>query len=187
MDEQVSDEELMLLYRGGDAGAFERLYLRNKDKLYRFMLRQCGHESIVEELFQDVWMKLIQARHRYQPTAGFRTYLYRIARNRIIDHYRNSCRSVLDKAGSEPGVLEALPATPQQQPEEQLAAGEQLESLLLAIEQLPAEQRETFLLREEAGMSVQEIAVITGINPETVKSRLRYALRKIRTLMVTES
>jgi len=186
MDEKISDEELMLLYGGGDADAFEKLYRRNKDSLYRFMFRLCGNESITEELFQDVWLKVINARHRYQPSAAFRTYLYQIARNCIIDHFRYTSRTPQGYPASEAGVIDLIPEREQKQPEYQAEIRQTTDLLLSVIETLPSGQREAFLLKEEAGMTVQEIAKITGVNVETAKSRLRYAVKKIRTEMVIE-
>src|SRR5262245_38611356 len=84
----TSDEELMLLYRDGDAGAFDALYARHKGGLYRYVLRQCRSTALAEELIQDVWMNLIRARAAYTVQAKFTTYLYRLAHNRLIDHYR---------------------------------------------------------------------------------------------------
>ncbi len=186
MEEQISDEDLMLLYREGDAHAFEKLYLRNKDALYRFMLSLCGNESITEELFQDVWLKLVNARQRYQVTASFRTYLFQIARNRVIDHYRSSTRNPQAGAFSNGDVIAELPADRHSRPDIQAETNQAMQSLLQAVDALPLEQREAFLLKEEAGLSVQEIANLTGVNSETAKSRLRYAFKKIRGEMVND-
>ena len=90
MDNAAPDEELMNRYRDGDAHAFEVLYTRHKGPLYRYLLRQCGAAALAEELFQDVWMKLIRARERYETRAKFTTYLYHLAHNRLIDHYRRA-------------------------------------------------------------------------------------------------
>jgi len=79
-----ADETLMLRYRNGDAGAFGRLYARHKGSLYRYLLRQCGQPTVAEELFQDVWLKLIAARSGYAVQARFATWLYRIAHNRLV-------------------------------------------------------------------------------------------------------
>jgi RNA polymerase sigma-70 factor (ECF subfamily) len=87
---ESTDEELMLLYRDGDAGAFDALYARHKGGLYRYLLRQCRDAAAAEELFQDVWMNLIRARAGYTVQAKFTTYLYRLAHNRLIDHYRKN-------------------------------------------------------------------------------------------------
>ena len=90
MSNAIPDEELMSRYRFGDAGAFEVLYKRHKGPLYRYLLRQCGAAAQAEELFQDVWFKVIRARERYEARAKFTTYLYHLAHNRLIDHYRRA-------------------------------------------------------------------------------------------------
>ena len=166
----------MLRYRAGDADAFEALYRRHRGPLYRYMRRQCGRDALVDELFQDVWTKLIQARERYRPTASFKTYLYHIARNRLVDHYR--------RQGAAPAMQDAaetrLPARASDQPEQHAQTGQQVQQLLVLLEGLPAEQREAFLLREEAGLALADIASITGVGQETAKSRLRYALQRLR-------
>src|SRR5262245_13216779 len=88
-----ADEELMLAYGGGDAGAFEALYRRHRGTLYRFLLRQVRETATAEELFQDVWMRVIDSRERYQPRAKFTSWVYAIAHNRLMDHYRASGRA----------------------------------------------------------------------------------------------
>ena len=81
-----ADEILMLRYRDGDTDAFARLYARHKGPLYRYLLRQCGQPAVAEELFQDVWLKLIAGRSGYAVQARFAAWLYRIAHNRLVDH-----------------------------------------------------------------------------------------------------
>jgi len=87
-DEPARDEELMVAYRDGNLGAFEALYRRHKGGLYRYLLRQCRDNAVAEELFQDVWLNLIRSRGSYVVSSRFTTYLYRVAHNRLIDHYR---------------------------------------------------------------------------------------------------
>jgi RNA polymerase sigma-70 factor (ECF subfamily) len=87
-DPDDSDEALMLAYRDGDAGAFDVLYARHRGGTYRYLLRQCRNAGLAEEMFQDVWMNLIRARTGYTVQARFTTYLYRIAHNRLMDHFR---------------------------------------------------------------------------------------------------
>src|SRR5688500_4575084 len=101
-------EELMLLYRDGDAGAFDVLYARHKGGVYRYLLRQCREAAAAEELFQDVWMNLVRARAGYTVQAKFTTYLYRLAHNRLIDHYRKTSPAVVVSLEEEEGqaVLE---------------------------------------------------------------------------------
>jgi len=176
----LTDEELMLAYRDGDAHAFEQLYLKHKGGLYRYFLRKCGNASIAEELFQDVWMKLINAREHYEVKAKFSTWLYQMAHNHFIDHYRKHSISASMNRNFQDDELENIPAGNNQQPEQQAEFQQQMETMLQLISELPDEQREAFLLREEAGMSLAEIAEVTGVNIETAKSRLRYAVNRLR-------
>jgi RNA polymerase sigma factor (sigma-70 family) len=178
----TSDEDLMLAYAAGDAAAFDALYARHKGGVYRYLLRQCRHGAAVDELFQDVWMNLIRARAAYTPTAKFATYLYRLAHNRLIDHYRASGQVSLVSADDEAheDAVAALPASRGLEPEmraENRQLGERLRS---AVAALPPPQRDAFLLQQEAGLSLNEIAELTGVGVETVKSRLRYAVNKLR-------
>ena len=174
---EAPDEELMLAYGRGDAGAFETLYKRHRGRLYRFVLRalsnSAGHRSTAEELFQDVWIRVIEARSRYAPQARFTTWLYTIAHNLIVEHWRKKGLAIVP-LDDEPAV--AAPDNPARQAE----ARESVARLLQAIEALPAAQREAFLLHEEAGLSVAEIAAVTGAGEEAAKSRLRYAMAKLK-------
>jgi RNA polymerase sigma-70 factor (ECF subfamily) len=179
MHGNVPDEELMLAYRAGDAAAFDALYARHKGGVFRYLRRQSSNASVAEELFQDVWMRLIDARGRYEPQAKFTTWLYTIAHNRLMDHFRASSRAALVSYDDEDDPPpEPLADTPR--PEETLARKQDAARLLAAIDALPAAQREAFVLQQEGDMSVEEIAVATGVNRETAKSRLRYAMAKLR-------
>jgi RNA polymerase sigma-70 factor (ECF subfamily) len=178
---ESSDEELMLLYRDGDAGAFDVLYARHKGGLYRYLARQCRDAAAAEELFQDVWMNLIRARSGYTVQAKFTTYLYRLAHNRLIDHYRKHGHVAVTSFEDEDSeTLEALPDERERPTEDALAARRQAGRLLELIAELPEAQREAFLLQQEGGMSVEEIAQATGVTRETAKSRLRYAMNRLR-------
>lgn len=170
------DETLMIAYCNGDAGAFAELYARHRAALYRFIRRQCAG-AVADELFQDVWTKLIVARRHYQPSAKFTTYLYQVARNRLIDYFRSSGRNLEDAQGDDPPQA---PAASGQQPENVTETRQQASRLLTLIDALPDAQREAFLLHEEAGLTLAEIGEITGVGRETVKSRLRYALTSLR-------
>lgn len=162
-------------YGAGDADAFERLYQRYKTPLYGFVLRQCGSQ-VVDELFQDIWLKVINARSHYQVKASFKTWLFHLARNRIIDQYR---RNNIRPADNNIDELDVLENTTVAQPEKNLQIEIQHETLLRAITELPADQKEAFLLRQEAGLSIEQIADTCDINFETAKSRLRYAVKKL--------
>jgi RNA polymerase sigma-70 factor (ECF subfamily) len=175
---EPDDNALMLRYRAGDTVAFQRLYARHKGPLFRFFLRQCGHSELAGDLFQEVWTRIIKARLDYEPRARFTTYMYQIARNILKDEYRRQQRRPADTGA---GAID---------PDQQASAGggadagaENLQAaaaLRTAIAALPDDQREAFLLREEAGLSLVDIAVVTGVPEETAKSRLRYALGKLR-------
>lgn len=178
---EPADEQLMRAYREGDVSAFETLYRRHRGGLYRYLVRQLGERGVAEELFQDVWIRIVGARQRYLATARFATYLYRIAHNLVIDHYRRVAAAPRAVSGATSDELMAdLAADPNEQPDRQLHARTQIERLQAALAALPSEQREAFLLQEEGGLSVDEIAAATGVTRETAKSRLRYALAKLR-------
>lgn len=175
----ASDEELMLSYQQGNATAFEVLYERHKGGVFRYLLAKCHQQAIAEELFQDVWMKLIAARDRYEVRAKFTTYLYQLAHNHFIDYYRKTRIDVFQQKNPEEDV-EQITSNDQKQPDEQLEIQQQIETLSELVDGLPDEQREAFMLREEAGLTVAEIAEVTGVNAEAAKSRLRYAVKKLR-------
>ena len=171
----------MLFYRDGAAGAFDVLYARHKGGIFRYLARQCRDAALAEELFQDVWMNLIRARAGYTVQAKFTTYLYRLAHNRLIDHYRKHGQANVTSFDAEDGpALDDVVDERSQPLETALDARRQAAELLDLIGGLPAPQREAFLMQQESGMSVEEIAAATGVTRETAKSRLRYATAKLR-------
>ena len=178
--EKETDEALMLRYQAGDAAAFEVLYRRHKTPLYRYMMRNCKDKAISEELYQDVWTNLIKARERYEPKAKFTTLLYRMAHNRLVDYYRRQGTQSLVNVDENETSVEELPHNSQVSAEQSIDNIRALDCLLLLIDALPDEQRQVFLLRQEAALSIQEIASCIGINSETAKSRLRYAMKKLK-------
>lgn len=171
-----TDEELMAAYRDGDAGAFDALYTRHKGPLFRYVLRGVRGQSraVAEELYQEIWIRVIEARSRYAATARFTTWLYTIAHNRMVDYWRHKEISALPEPEDEP------PAGPDADPANQAHAREVLGRVAQALAHLPRAQREAFLLHEEAGMTALEIAAATQSEPEAVKSRLRYAFAKLK-------
>ncbi|WP_374603704.1 RNA polymerase sigma factor [Arenimonas sp.] len=178
MQGEPTDEELMLAFGAGDAGAFEILYARHRLGLFRHLQRQLRDASLAEELFQDVWQRVIAARERYRPEAKFSTWLYQVAHNRLTDHWRAKSHRP-DAPGDARELAERLPDP--DTPERRLSAFEERRRLQLALEELPPDQREVLLLRLEQELSLEEIGEITGVGRETVKSRLRYAMDKLRT------
>ncbi|MEP7329800.1 MAG: RNA polymerase sigma factor [Betaproteobacteria bacterium] len=179
-----SDEALMLAYGAGRAAAFDTLYARHKGGVYRYMLRHCGNAGTADELFQEVWMNAIRARASYVPTAKFTTWLYTLAHHRIVDHWRSSGQArfvSIDDADDDAGALvDAMAGSVNDEPTTRAATKELRQELDAALRALPPDQRDAFLLQYEAGLSLAEIAELTGVGMETVKSRLRYAVGKLR-------
>ncbi len=180
MDQAVAgstDEALMLAWAGGDAGAFEALYARHRGPLFRFMLGQLRDRPLAEELYQDVWQRVIAARAGWRPDAAFGTWLYRIAHNRLNDHWR--AQRHRPPAPVDADLRTAALADPDD-PEGVASREETRLRLQQALDALPEDQREAVLLRLQQELSLEEIGRITGVGRETVKSRLRYALDKLR-------
>jgi RNA polymerase sigma-70 factor (ECF subfamily) len=176
-----TDEQLMLAFAQGDAGAFDRLYARHKGTVFRFIARSLPSKADAEEIFQEVWMKAIEARARYEPRAKFTTWIYAIAHNRLVDEWRRKGLSLVPlDGGDDDGPVIDPPDDPANEPLAQVASREALARFAAAFEKLPPAQREAFVLKEEAGMSLAEIAQATGADVEAVKSRVRYATAKLR-------
>jgi RNA polymerase sigma-70 factor (ECF subfamily) len=185
--EPRTDEELMLAYAAGDRSAFEALFARHRRVLYTFLLHQTGDLQAAEDLFQEVFLRVIRARASFRDGGGpFKGWLLTIARNAIIDaHRRAAVRSDVN-----------LPATqdPQRGRAEERIADERVSGnpheasertrlrrrIEEALARLPEEQREVFLLRERVGMDFAGIAEVTGCKVATAKSRMRYALEGLR-------
>jgi RNA polymerase sigma-70 factor (ECF subfamily) len=179
MESIDEDAGLMVRYRDGDAGAFTVLYGRHKGPLYRYLLRQVRNAGAAADLFQEVWSRLVASRSRYEARAKFATYLFRIAHNCTIDFFRRDLQS--RKIARERGELPSEPEVPEYQRPDGIAEFvEQQSALMAALGALPAEQREAFLLHEESGLTIDEIARVTDVGVETAKSRLRYAIRKLK-------
>ena len=183
--EGKSDENLMTMFSGGDVAAFESLYKRHKGPLFRFFLRQFS-QPIAEELCQDVWSNIISASRQYKSRSKFTTYLYTIARNRTIDYFRRQrVRPVVvgNQESDDEDSIEQAASSPNDEPDNHAMMDEQKEALFHCIKALPDKQREAFLLKEEAGLPLQVIGDITGTNAESIKSRLRYAIQKLKECM----
>ena len=163
----------MLAYRDGNAGAFETLYTRHRGRLYRFVLRSVKARAAAEELFQEVWLRVIEARGRYTPQARFTTWLYTIAHNLLTDHWRRKGLVLVD-------LDEDAQAPAPDDPARSAEARQALSRFAAALEALPPLQRQAFLLHEEGGLSIAEIAQASGSNEEAAKSRLRYATAKLK-------
>ncbi|URX62242.1 RNA polymerase sigma factor [Luteibacter anthropi] len=182
MDAPLADDAaLMQAWTGGDTAAFTTLYMRHKGALYRFLLRTLKDRALADELFQETWSRVIAARARYRPEARFSTWLLQIAHNLAIDSFRKQ----RPHAGQEEteAVFASQAAPEREQPEHALSDFELRRRMQLAMESLPDEQRTAFVLRMENELSIEEIATVTGVGRETAKSRLRYAMARIRELV----
>ncbi|ANI51899.1 RNA polymerase sigma factor [Pseudomonas sp. DR 5-09] len=182
--EASSDESLLARYREGDGKAFEILYARHRQSLYRFLLGLSGKPELADEVFQVTWLSLIRSASQPQGRATFRTWLFQIARNRLIDHWRkHGARQPLHDSYDEQFHAVSDDAS---DPEQLLNLSRDSQRLESALQSLPADQREVFLLRAHGDLDLAQIASLTETPLETVKSRLRYAQQKLRRLLAEE-
>ena len=185
-DDEPADESLMAQFAGGDVTAFERLYARHEMRVWRYLLRHLGEPALADDLAQEVWFAVARQAQRYEPRANakFSTWLFTLAHHRVVDSFRSKQRGHVSLDGGigddEESLIESLPADEASGPLAQIESREQAQALLAALEQLPAVQRQAFLLQAEGGMEVSDIAQATGVSFETAKSRLRYARGKLR-------
>ncbi len=181
-----TSESLMQRYQAGDASAFDVLYARHRGGLFRFIQRQCRSNGECEEVFQEVWINVIQSRATYGTASGaqFNTWLYTLAHHRLMDYFRKhrvvdvSSFSAVNQV--ENNAENTIPASRVDEPQVLAESREQGAAILRLLDALPAPQREAFLLYEEGGLSIEDIAVATGVTFEAAKSRLRYAFAKLR-------
>ena len=184
--EHITDEALMAEFQNGSARAFERLFTRHKKPVFSFLVRHVGRASIAEELFQELFLRVIKAAPVYRPEARFTTWLYTIARNLCIDQARRQKArpaDTSDETGFGEPAWSDRAGTGASAPDRQLVAGELQAELTRAIDTLLPEQREVFLMREFLNLRFKEIAAIVGVGENTVKSRMRYALEHLRQVL----
>jgi RNA polymerase sigma factor (sigma-70 family) len=187
IDHLSTDEALMRAYGGGDPAAFEALYARHKAATYRYFLRHLdGDTATAEELHQDLWLRVVDARSRYEVQAKFSTWLYTLARHRLIDHWRARRPALAMGSLDDDGVLEQVEeyvVDSGGRGDDLLQAtidAEDQRRLIAALAEVPLLQRDAFLLHVEGGLSLDQVAGLTSASVETVKSRLRYAYRRLR-------
>lgn len=179
----TSDEALMLAYaQHGDVRAFDTLYERLSLPMWRFVWRSVGDRAMADDIAQDTWFNVVRAAASYRPTARFKTWLFTLAHNRMVDHLRAKKPQVSLNADTKEGqaLANTLAIDSGFGPLQQVEHRQQAQALLDALAELPELQREAFLMQAEAGLSLAEIAEATGTHTETVKSRLRYARQKLR-------
>ncbi len=187
--EEVTDEALMLRYQGGDRAAFTLLVKRHKTAIYNFVLRQIRSPALAEDIAQDVFVRVVQAAAEFRHSARFSTWIYTIARNLCIDQLRKQQlrrHPSLDQPGSSgeedgPTLGERTADTHPARTVDRAAIGGELgRRIQIAVEELPDDQREVFLLREVGNVPFKDIAEMIGVPENTVKSRMRYALERLQ-------
>jgi RNA polymerase sigma-70 factor (ECF subfamily) len=184
----ATDEMLMVRYQRGDREAFGELVRRYQRPIYNFVIRQLRHPSTAEDLTQDVFMRVVQNAADFKHEARFSTWLYTIARNLCVDQHRKASHrrhpSLDQPVGSDDGARPLGESIADRHPSasvERVAVGTQVaDRIVQAVDALPDDQREVFLLREIANLPFKEIAEVTGAGENTVKSRMRYALDRLQ-------
>src|SRR5919197_6515040 len=184
MGQERTDEELLAAYQQGDPGAFEALLRRHRAPLFTFLLRMLGDRERAEDLAQETFLRIVKGAAAWERRARFSTWLYTIARNLCVDQSRRDRfrrADSLDAEGpdGESPLVQSVPGSGAD-PERGAASAQIRPYLQKALLSLPAEQREVFILREQAGVPFREIAEMIGVNENTVKSRMRYALESLR-------
>ena len=180
------DETLMLRYQQGDRAAFATLVRRHQGALFNFAIRQVRVPQVAEDVVQETFVRIVQNAADFKHEARFTTWVYTITRNLCIDHLRKRAlrkHPSLDQAGGEEGdgpTLGEQTADPRASVEREATSSELKERIARAVDTLPDEQREVFLMREGANLPFKEIAEITGVPENTVKSRMRYALERLQ-------
>jgi RNA polymerase sigma-70 factor (ECF subfamily) len=185
----ATDEMLMVRYQRGERKAFAELVRRHNRPIYNFVLRQLRVPSLAEDVTQDVFMRLVQNAAEFKHEARFLTWLYTIARNLCIDQLRKLSHrrhASLDQPGRDQApegktLGESISdPSPLASAEHNAVSSEVRSCIVRAVDSLPDDQREVFLLREVASLPFREIAEITGVGENTVKSRMRYALDRLK-------
>jgi RNA polymerase sigma-70 factor (ECF subfamily) len=179
---EEADEVLMQRYAAGDVRAFEILYLRHEMKIWRYLYRSVCNQATADELMQEVWFAVCRSAARYEPTARFTTWLFTLAHHRLVDNHRQARPARSLEAARQDGEpwVDALADPGSADPLREAENRQSTDALLRALQCLPPEQRDAFLLQVEGELSVDEIAASSGVSFETAKSRLRYARASLR-------
>ncbi len=191
LSDATTDEALMVRLQAGDRTVFALLVRRHQTPLYNFALRHLRSPAAAQDVVQDAFLRVAQSASEFKHSARFSTWLYTIARNLCIDQLRRQAlrrHPSLDeptRAGSDGGdgegpTLGERTVDSRADVERGVVAVEIRERVVLAVEDLPDDQREVFLLREVSNLPFKEIADIVGVPENTVKSRMRYALERLQ-------
>lgn len=183
----LADEALMERYAAGDAVAFEVLFARHERGVLSFVFRSVRHRERAEELTQDVFLRVVRNASKYRPNAKFTTWLYTIARNACIDESRRASKrrhasldASLDDEGGGATFKDRVVDLAAASGAGEISRAQFREALAEGLDALPDEQREVFVLRHVEGLKFVDIAEMTGVSENTVKSRMRYAMQALR-------
>ena len=184
---EITDEALMTRYQRGDVQAFASLVTRHKKPIFNFVLRQIKASAPAEDLTQEVFLRIVESAHSFKHESRFSTWAYTIARNLCVDHLRKASYrrhpslDQTEEAGEGRALGEQVPDLHPRASTERSAVSHEIQiKVVAAVEALPEEQREVFLLRQVADLPFQDIATITDTSENTVKSRMRYALERLQ-------
>lgn len=166
----------MIKYCHGSHQAFNLLYQRHKGSSYRYFLRLCHNHQQAEDLLQELWSRVIKSQHSYRETALFTTWFYRIAHNLLVDHHKHLSLVTKTMITEQD---EAMDQRPSASPEHNLLALKQRQQFNHCLGKLPAVQLETFLIKQETGLTMADIAQVVDASIEATKSRLRYAVASL--------
>jgi RNA polymerase sigma-70 factor, ECF subfamily len=174
--EDLSDEQLMLMFRYGNRAAFGLLFEKHRAGVYSFARRMLGSRSAAEDVVQEAFLRVVGAAGAYEPSARFQTWLWTIVRNCAVSLLRrhNPVAIALPEAVADPRECD---------PPEAAHHAETLERLEQAIDKLAPAQRETFLLRYRHDMTYDEIADVTGQPLGTVKTHIHRARLRLAEVM----
>ena len=173
-----SDQELIAGYLAGDEKSFETLYFRYRKLLYGYLNNLMpGDPAGADEVFAECWTKVINKLSRYRDDGKFSAWLFRVAKNVFIDRIRRSHPERFISADDE--NIPELPDDSTVSPDQELGASDTGKMILAALNELPPEQREVFILREQ-DLSFKEIAEIQNCSLNTALSRMRYAIKSLR-------
>jgi RNA polymerase sigma factor (sigma-70 family) len=182
---KLSDNELINSFTSGNINALEVLVLRHKEKLYTSIYFLVKDKYLAEDIFQDVFIKIIDTIRggRYTDEGKFLPWAMRIAHNLCVDHFRKVKRTPVIRNSEEQDIFEVLNFT-ESSVEDNMIKRQSHSRVREMLDQLPEDQREVIILRHYADMSFKEIAAITDCSINTALGRMRYGLINLRKMML---